>query len=67
MEEGLLYKKFLTSVGIYIANSSGDDSESNKISDEEVDQLSKLAFHLKLKMTDLKEEPTIDDILKYIK
>ncbi|MDC1068385.1 hypothetical protein OAQ99_04425 [Candidatus Kapabacteria bacterium] len=66
LDEALLYKKFLTAVGIFVANASGDDSESNKISDEEVDQLSKLAFHLKLKMTELKEEPTIDQIIAYI-
>lgn len=71
LEEGLMYKKVLTAVGVFVANASGDtatdDDKNSKISNEEVDQLSKLAFHLKLKMKDLQESPNVEDILKYFK
>jgi hypothetical protein len=63
LEIGLLFKKVLTAAGIFVANSSGEITGS-KISEEEVEQLSKLAFHLKISMEELRSEPTIDQILK---
>ncbi len=64
MEIALNFKKVLTAAGIFVANSSGEMTGS-KISEEEVEQLSKLAFHLKISMEELRQEPTIDQILKY--
>lgn len=63
LEIALMFKKFLTACGIFVANSSGEMTGS-KISEEEVEQLSKLAFHLKISMDELRKEPTIDQILK---
>jgi tellurite resistance protein len=63
LDVALEFKKILTAAGIYVANSSGDTTGS-KISEEEVEQLSKLAFHLKMTMEDLRAEPSIDMILK---
>jgi len=64
LDIALTYKKILTAAGIFVANSSGEMTGS-KISEEEVEQLSKLAFHLKISMEELRNEPTIDQILKY--
>lgn len=63
LEFALLFKKVLIAAGIFVANSSGEISAS-KISKEELEQLSKLAFHLKISMEELRSEPTIDQILK---
>lgn len=63
LDVSLIFKKVLTVAGIFVANSSGEMTGS-KISKEEVEQLSKLAFHLKISMEDLRAEPTIDHILK---
>lgn len=63
LEEALIFKKILTTIGIYVANASGD--KKSKISNEEVDQISRLAYHLKLKMEDLQQKPTVDELLKY--
>ena len=63
LDIALMFKKVLTAAGIFVANSSGEMAGS-KISEEEVEQLSKLAFHLKISMEDLRAEPTIDQILK---
>lgn len=63
LDVALEFKKILTAAGIYVANSSGETTGS-KISEEEVNQLSKLAFHLKISMEELKAEPTVDKILQ---
>lgn len=63
LEDSLIYRKMLTAIGIYIANASG--AEGDNISEEEVDQLSKLAFHLKLKTEELKSSPNVYEILQY--
>jgi tellurite resistance protein len=63
LDVALEFKKILIVAGIYVANSSGERTGS-KISEEEVQLLSKLAFHLKITMPELRSEPTIDKILK---
>jgi len=61
--DSLLYKKIITAVGIYVANSSGELGEKN-ISDEELDILSKLSHYLRLSTSEIRQEPNIETIIR---
>jgi len=62
--DAVLFKKVLISIGVFVANSSGDQAEKTNISEEEVQTLSKLAKYLNINMSELKNPPGIQDILK---
>jgi len=62
-DDALLYKKIITAVGIYVANSSGEMGEKN-ISEEEVNILSKLSHYLRLSTSDIRSEPNIESIIR---
>jgi hypothetical protein len=61
-EDLAIFKKTMIAIGFYIANISGVKGES-KVSDEEVNILASLAYHLKMEMQELQKRPTISEII----
>ncbi len=61
--DAILFKKVLISIGVYVANASGDKTQTNNISEEEIQTLSKLAKYLNINMSELKNPPSIQEIL----
>lgn len=61
-EEALLFKKSLLVLGMYIAFASGDVL-SSKMSNEESQTIVELALHMKVSISQYREEPTVQQLL----
>ena len=65
--DSLIFKKSLLTIGMYIAFASGDVL-SSKMSNEESQTIVELALHMKVSISQYREEPTVQQLLmKFVK
>jgi hypothetical protein len=65
--DSLIFKKSLLTIGMYIAFASGDVL-SSKMSNEESQTIVELALHMKINISQYREEPTVQQLLlKFVK
>jgi len=62
IDSALYFKKVMLAVGLHIANSSGGFFGSN-LSDEEVDALKKVGSYMNVSVTQLQQEPTVQELV----